>query len=482
MIYSSKDWYHQIRRLAAIRRILRRRAKLKVRQRRSPPCVVRPNFIDYWSSPWGRLLVHLASVDGGPSIESRDGKLFRRRFRVPYSVFCSLVTKCIEKKIFGENSLKETDIANRSVCPIEIKLLAVLRILGRNWNFDDIAEATLMGETTARRSFHTFCENFVGEFYSTYVYRPTGEKLYKVMKVFELMGLPGCIGSTDCVHLKWDRCPVGLAQLCSGKEGYPTLAYSCTVDHHHRILASTSSYWGAKNDKTIVRGDTYITDVREKKVHADVEYSVYVNGVLKPVKGVYYICDGGYHKWTCMMNPMKHTAIRSDRLWSEWLESTRKDVECTFGGLKSRWRFLRNGIVLQDQHSIDNAFFTCCILHNMILEDDGLDCRWEKDVDWEAINPQPTNSDEGFDEGDGPVISNQEMLINRRVSDYITPRDITVEEEIALGNDFEEEWDNGFDAKRKLLIDHFIYAYNLGLVKWPSKFPEEKKQIYDKGK
>ena len=118
----------------------------------------------------------------------------------------------------------------------------------------------------------------------------------------------------------------------------------------------------------------------------------------------------------------------------------------------------------------------------MILEDDGLDCRWEKDVDWDAISPQPTNSDEGFDEDDAPVISNQEMLINRRVSDWITPRDITVEEEIALGNDFEEEWDNDFDAKRKLLIDHFIFAYNLGLVKWTSKFAQEKKLIYNKGK
>ena len=76
------------------------------------------------------------------------------------------------------------------------------------------------------------------------------------------------------------------------------------------------------------------------------------------MKGVYYICDGGYHKWTCMINPMKHTSVRSDRLWSEWLESTKKDVECTFGSLKSRWRFLRNGIVLQDQNSIDNVFFT----------------------------------------------------------------------------------------------------------------------------
>ena len=51
---------------------------------------------------------------------------------MPYGVFYSLVTKCIEKKIFGVNSLKETDITNRSVCPIEIKVLAVLRILGRN--------------------------------------------------------------------------------------------------------------------------------------------------------------------------------------------------------------------------------------------------------------------------------------------------------------------------------------------------------------
>jgi hypothetical protein len=382
------------------------------------------------------------------------------------------VQKCHEKNLFGENSSKEKDITGRSICPVEIKLLSVLRVLGRNWNFDDIAEATFMGESTARRMFHTFCSNFVEHFYSVFVYRPTGDKLSRVMKVFEQMGLPGCIGSTDCVHLKWDRCPVGLAQLCSGKEGFPTLAYSCTVDHHHRILASTTSYWGAKNDKTIVRGDTYITDVREKKVHDDVEFNVYVNGVLKPMKGVYYICDGGYHKWTCMINPMKHTSVRSDRLWSEWLESTRKDVECTFGSLKSRWRFLRNGIVLQDQNSIDNVFFTCCILHNMILECDGLDCRWEKEVDWETLNPQPTNSDEGFDEDTETVISNQQILITRRVTEWVSPRENTVEEDFELGNEFVEEWDNDFNAKRRILIDHFQYAYNLGLVKWPRQFTE----------
>jgi hypothetical protein len=352
-------------------------ANRKVYKQRAKPEIPRDKHPNYWQSAWGQLVQRLASIVNGPSITSRDGK----RFRVPYQVYCKLVQMCVEKKLFGENSSVETDIANRLICPVEIKVLAVLRILGRNWNFDDIAEATLMGETTARRAFHLFCENFVTHFYDKYVYRPKDQQLKKVLEVFGKMGLPGCIGSTDCVHLKWDRCPVSLNQVCSGKEGYLSLAYSCTVDHHRRILGSTSSFYGARNDKTIVRHDTYITDVRNKKVHEEVEYDMFINGVLKRVKGVYYLCDGGYHRWSCMINPIKHTISRGDRLWSEWVESTRKDVECTFGILKSRWRFLRNGIVLQNQSSIDFAFFTCCILHNLILEFDGLDNRWEENVD-----------------------------------------------------------------------------------------------------
>lgn len=114
-------------------------------------------------------------------------------------------------------------------------MLSVLRILRRNWNFDDIAEATLMGETTARRAFHLFCENFMTHYYDAYVYRPKDQKLKKVMEVFSKMGLPGCIGSTDCVHLKWDRCPVNLSQVCSGKEGTSLFLYCRSSQTHTRI-------------------------------------------------------------------------------------------------------------------------------------------------------------------------------------------------------------------------------------------------------
>ncbi len=63
------------------------------------------------------------------------------------------------------------------------------------------------------------------------------------------------------------------------------------------------------------------------------------------------------------------------------VESVRKDVECCFGSIKQRFRILKNPIEYHTKDSIDNVFFTCCILHNMLLQFDGLDRRWEVDHD-----------------------------------------------------------------------------------------------------
>jgi hypothetical protein len=55
-----------------------------------------------------------------------------------------------------------------------------------------------------------------------------------------------------------------------------------------------------------VRLDTYITDVHYKRINRDVEFDVFIDGTLVTKTGVYYLCDGGYHKWTCMMNLVTH--------------------------------------------------------------------------------------------------------------------------------------------------------------------------------
>ena len=69
----------------------------------------------------------------------------------------------------------------------------------------------------------------------------------------------------------------------------------------------------------------------------------------------------------------------------------------TFGVLKARFRFLRNGVVYHKAETLHHAFKTSCCLHNMILIYDGRasarERLWEQ-VDWESLDPDADDEDD----------------------------------------------------------------------------------------
>ena len=58
----------------------------------------------------------------------------------------------------------------------------------------------------------------------------------------------------------------------------------------------------------------------------------------------------------------------------------RKGVEYTLGILKGRWRIQETGIRQHNVKDVDNIWFTCCALHNMLLVVDGLHTLWNNGV------------------------------------------------------------------------------------------------------
>ena len=335
----------------------------------------------YELSTWGMMLANPRSKDPG---DRKGGQLFRRRFRVPFPVFEEIVAMTRTNGWFTEGR----DAVGIMAAPLELKILGVLRVLGRGYCFDGVEELCFISGEVLRKFFHRFCECFSAKYFSVYCSAPsTAEEIAHVTGVYARMGLPGCIGSTDCVHIRWERCPAGGRSIHKGKEGYPTLSYEVTVDHSKRIIACTQGHPGARNDKTIVKFDGFVSSIHDGTLYSDVEYELLdEEGVPKPQKGAYLIVDGGYHKWKCMQCPMKHTSKMKEALWSKWVESVRKDVECCFGILKGRFRCLKLPIYHQEKPLIDNMFFTCCILHNILLNVDGYDVRWEENVNWEGMN------------------------------------------------------------------------------------------------
>ena len=53
-----------------------------------------------------------------------------------------------------------------------------------------------------------------------------------------------------------------------------------------------------------------------------------LDGRQVPFLGVYSICDGGYHRWPCLISPVKAGVPGSAAMkWSAKVESVQKDIE-----------------------------------------------------------------------------------------------------------------------------------------------------------
>jgi hypothetical protein len=127
----------------------------------------------------------------------------------------------------------------------------------------------------------------------------------------------------------------------------------------------------------MVRLDTFISGARDGILIDDNDFELLnfdrVGNVISvKYKGVYVIVDNGYLQWSCTVPPFTITSGMDEIRWSKWLESMRKDVECTFRILKRRWQILKLGVRINGVDVFDKIWFTCCALHNWLLEIDGL--------------------------------------------------------------------------------------------------------------
>ena len=343
-----------------------------------------------------------------------------------------------------------------------------LRILGRGNCCDDLNEFSSVGESTCNTIFHTFVKEFVEHFFVDFVSMPSAETLKQSLDIYAKLGLPGAVFSMDCTHLYLDKCPVEFTNICTGKEGKPTLAFQLAVDHFRRIYHCSQHFYGSFNDKTITvtHNDEFVRAVMNG-VLQDIEYVLIDdNGVPFRCKGGFIIVDGGYFEMPIFMNPFKLCFSDREILWSEMMESVRKDVECVNGILKCRFRWLKNPIQYHEFKTIEYAMKTCCILHNMLLSFDriGLEAYLDESM-WDRLDPDLTDelaeqdmdlepTDISFDEA--PVIP-----FNITHVSIETINNMPLLRQFGTTSTFE------YNDLRSLLVIHFNQKMRMQQIVWP---------------
>jgi hypothetical protein len=195
-------------------------------------------------------------------------------------------------------------------------------------------------------------------------------ELVKIEKCYNAVGLPGCSGSVDVVHVKWSNCPSGDYNRAKGKETFPSLGFECITDFNHWILLVYGPHFGSHNDMDIVKTDSYVRSMTKSHLHRDARWSYYGDqGHVRTHRGSYFICNNGYLRWPTTICPFMRVDCSSpEGFFSSNLERVRKDVKCTFGILKKRWRVLNNGFVQREMEVCSKIFITCCWLNNFLVD------------------------------------------------------------------------------------------------------------------
>jgi hypothetical protein len=90
-------------------------------------------------------------------------------------------------------------------------------------------------------------------------------------------GFPCCVGSrsSDCTHITTQGCEYNLKNNhLGGKSSHTTRTFNLTCNHRWRILHTTRGSPGRWNDMTMVRFDTFLTDIRAGRILTDNEFEL----------------------------------------------------------------------------------------------------------------------------------------------------------------------------------------------------------------
>jgi len=154
------------------RTILRLREFRRTQKGKEGPRVRRPRT-DPWNCTWGKMLLEQRHELEDP--DSAEALSFRLRFRVPFPLFLSLVkwtSECFDWSPTNPTGIRPACRIGIPKHPTEMKVLGVLRMLGRGTCLDGILELSGISPAVMSRFFHAWCAKFVEKMYPEHVRLP----------------------------------------------------------------------------------------------------------------------------------------------------------------------------------------------------------------------------------------------------------------------------------------------------------------------
>jgi hypothetical protein len=112
------------------------------------------------------------------------------------------------------------------------KVTATLCMLAYDGVVDRLDEYFHMGESTILETLSEFIRTVVNVNGATYLQAPNAEDIANLLAKANDSGFPGMLGSIDCMHWEWEKCPTDWHGKYRGRFKKPTLILEVVASYN----------------------------------------------------------------------------------------------------------------------------------------------------------------------------------------------------------------------------------------------------------
>lgn len=248
------------------------------------------------------------------------------------------------------------------------KCTAAMRLIAYGNTADSVDEYLQMSERTARESLYRFSRGVYHTFRGVYLRGPTVDDVKKLYAAHEERhGFPGMLGSLDCTHWDWRNCPTAWKGMYTGgHHGVPSLVLEAVASADLWIWHAYFGVAGSNNDINVLDQSPIFDDMLMGKA-PDAPFQV--NG--NQYRYGYYLTDGIYPPYATLVKAKRLAHRPMDEVFTRRQAAARKDVECAFGVMKSKWHIFLNAARPYHLDNLRYIMYAMIIMHNMVIEDQG---------------------------------------------------------------------------------------------------------------
>ncbi|CAH1991371.1 unnamed protein product, partial [Acanthoscelides obtectus] len=237
--------------------------------------------------------------------------------------------------------------------------------LSTGLSYGAISDAFKIGTSTVHYIIAEVCTAIWDKLASIHMPEPTTNLFLRSSTLYmQKWNLPNCVGAIDGKHIRV-KCPANSGSMYYNYKGYYSIVLQALADAQYRFIAIEV---GKQSDGGIFSESTLYRRLKNGTFNMPADTELPQTNINCP-----------------FMTFPRRELDDLKRTFNERLSRARRVVESSFGILESKWRLLQKPI--ETTPDLADKIVKCmCVLHNIVIDKDGMDELMLHEIDQQSSN------------------------------------------------------------------------------------------------